>query len=243
MADSDASPRVHAHRAGNGRQQRRSSAPAAALVRSRRPPRQPHRPARSDPPPPPNGSVAVHDSQPGSLLPTTTAADAKRGPDSRGPQSTQTSLANALLPTTVATDATGVANNVTLAGRLLGGPPCRPSTGIADRNGQISRDGWQQYQPAVDRWAELIGRPPPVQVQASAADNRRLIRLIHPDLTEWMMGYPPGWCTDLVATRPALRLIGNSICPQQARLAVRMLLDTRRWPPMPEQIDIWPDTD
>ncbi len=55
-----------------------------------------------------DSSVAVHDSRLGSLLPTTTAADAKRGPDSRGPQSTQTSPANALLPTTVATDAAGV---------------------------------------------------------------------------------------------------------------------------------------
>jgi len=38
-----------------------------------------------------------------------------------------------------------------------------------------------------------------------------------------MMGFPDGWCTDLVKRTAALRLCGNAVVPQAAAAAFRML--------------------
>jgi site-specific DNA-cytosine methylase len=38
-----------------------------------------------------------------------------------------------------------------------------------------------------------------------------------------MMGFPDGWCTDLVSNRDALRLCGNAVVPQAAAAAFRAL--------------------
>lgn len=47
----------------------------------------------------------------------------------------------------------------------------------------------------------------------------------HPPFAEWMMGWPPGWVTDVPGLTRAdqLRLIGNGVCPQQAALALEVL--------------------
>ena len=42
--------------------------------------------------------------------------------------------------------------------------------------------------------------------------------------SEWMMGLPEGWVTDLIPNRRALKVIGNGVMPQQAALALRELL-------------------
>ena len=40
------------------------------------------------------------------------------------------------------------------------------------------------------------------------------------------MGHEPGLVTDVIPTRtPALRLLGNSVCPPQAALALELLTD------------------
>jgi len=44
------------------------------------------------------------------------------------------------------------------------------------------------------------------------------------EFVEWMMGLPDGWVTDLVPNRRALKTLGNGVVPQQAELALRMLL-------------------
>lgn len=41
---------------------------------------------------------------------------------------------------------------------------------------------------------------------------------------EWMMGLPEGWVTDIIPNRRALKVLGNGVVPQQAALALRMLL-------------------
>jgi hypothetical protein len=44
--------------------------------------------------------------------------------------------------------------------------------------------------------------------------------------TEWMMGLPEGWVTSADLTRnEELRACGNGVVPQQAELALRMLLE------------------
>ena len=80
----------------------------------------------------------------------------------------------------------------------------------------------------MDAWSSLIGRCPPEQVQAT--NEERLLRLISPELTEWMMGFTPGWATEMMGTRPALRAIGNSVCPQQGRLAITRLMQRSALP-------------
>ena len=41
------------------------------------------------------------------------------------------------------------------------------------------------------------------------------------------MGYPDGWCTDLLGRADALRCLGNAVVPQQAALALALLDDDR----------------
>lgn len=36
---------------------------------------------------------------------------------------------------------------------------------------------------------------------------------------EWMMGIPDGWVTDILPNGKALKVLGNGVVPQQARLA------------------------
>ena len=156
-----------------------------------------------------------------------------------------------LLSTPVGKEGDGATNELTLTGKLVGGPPSRPGEGIADDEGKVARHNWRQYQTAVDRWAELINREPPELVGMPVGEGLlrelhwmgleygprvpafweipTLLRLVNPQLPEWMMGFPYGWVTELLEPRPALRAIGSAVCPQQARLAANQLIN----PPQP----------
>lgn len=76
-----------------------------------------------------------------------------------------------------------------------------------------------RYTPAVRRW-EHVTRPAP---PATDDDGRLAVTFV-----EWMMGMPAGWVTDLDLTRAQmLRLLGNSVVPQQAAHAVGVMLTER----------------
>lgn len=77
---------------------------------------------------------------------------------------------------------------------------------------------WGPYGPAVEHWTECLGRRPPRPLDALGRVNAAF--------TEWMLGYPRGWVTDVpgVTARAARRLLGNSVCPQAAELALALLL-------------------
>jgi hypothetical protein len=49
---------------------------------------------------------------------------------------------------------------------------------------------------------------------------------LSPAFSEWMMGLPAGWVTDVpgVTRNDALRALGNGVVPQQAEAALRFLL-------------------
>jgi DNA (cytosine-5)-methyltransferase 1 len=79
------------------------------------------------------------------------------------------------------------------------------------------------YAPALDRWARIIGCPPPRPVDA--------VGRLSPELAEWLMGVP-GWLTSVPA--PAgmtdaelhaaqVKAAGNGVVPHQARVAVAEL--------------------
>ena len=89
-------------------------------------------------------------------------------------------------------------------------PPFLPTEGGG-------RAGFGPYTAAVYRWWHLVGRPIP---QPLLADR------LNPRFVEWMMGHEPGLVTDVIPTRThALRLLGNSVCPPQAALALELLTD------------------
>jgi DNA (cytosine-5)-methyltransferase 1 len=51
---------------------------------------------------------------------------------------------------------------------------------------------------------------------------------MNPSFVEWMMGLPAGWVTDCGVSRTqALKILGNGVVPQQALLALQLLLPQR----------------
>ena len=97
--------------------------------------------------------------------------------------------------------------------------------GARDRRGEIAEEvlelertagvlAWGPYAAAIERW-ERLTRPAP----APTDDRGRL----NPEFSEWMMGLPAGWVTDVGISRTAqLRCIGNGVCPQQGAAALRL---------------------
>jgi len=82
---------------------------------------------------------------------------------------------------------------------------------------------WGKFTPAIQRW-EGITRPAPAPTKPDGKDgNHRLSA----EFTEWMMGLPEGWVTaeDLGLKRnDQLKACGNGVVPQQAELALRLLI-------------------
>jgi DNA (cytosine-5)-methyltransferase 1 len=80
---------------------------------------------------------------------------------------------------------------------------------------------WGQYAAAITRWEHLT-RPAPAPTETGPKGNPRLSAAF----SEWMMGLPAGWVTDVpgITRNEALRALGNGVVPQQAEAAVRHLL-------------------
>jgi len=81
---------------------------------------------------------------------------------------------------------------------------------------------WGKFEAAIRRWELVIGRPAPEPTKPDGKDgNHRLSS----KFTEWMMGLPDGWITSHGLTRnEELKLAGNGVVPQQAELALKLLL-------------------
>lgn len=97
------------------------------------------------------------------------------------------------------------------------GPHVAPA---AERRGGEEGVNWGPYQPTVDRWASILGRPAPQPTVTGPKGGEAL----SPDLTDWMMGWPEGW-TDVPGLTRAQRLSlgGDGVVPQQAIEALRRL--------------------
>jgi len=76
-----------------------------------------------------------------------------------------------------------------------------------------------KYEGAISRWERIIGRTAPIPVVESKGKDR-----LNPVFVEWMMGLPEGWVTGhgLTPTKE-LKMLGNGVVPQQARLAIQLL--------------------
>tara|TARA_R110002020_G_scaffold10594_1_gene40403 strand:- start:211 stop:417 length:207 start_codon:yes stop_codon:yes gene_type:complete len=63
----------------------------------------------------------------------------------------------------------------------------------------------------------VINRPAPIPVDEKG---------VNPVFVEWLMGLPEGHVTDLDLNRSAqLKMLGNGVVPQQARLALEILTE------------------
>lgn len=97
---------------------------------------------------------------------------------------------------------------------------------LGDRSTTLAADlaaDWGRYAPAVHRWRRVLGRPAPHPTITGQRGGKKL----NPALSEWMMGWPAGWVTDVPGITPneALRLCGNGVVPQQIQAGIRFL-----WP-------------
>ncbi len=82
---------------------------------------------------------------------------------------------------------------------------------------------WGDYGPAIARWERIIGRPAPAPTELGRTGNPRLA----PRFVEWMMGLPDGHVTDPaigISRNDQLKALGNGVVPQQAALALDVLL-------------------
>ncbi|MGW4829541.1 DNA cytosine methyltransferase [Amycolatopsis japonica] len=107
-------------------------------------------------------------------------------------------------------------------GRLVGGPPGRaqPSDGDIPLSGGLA--AWGKYSDAVRGWEHTLGRVAPVP----AFETERGTHLLTAPFVEWLMGLAPGYVAEMPGLSRAqkLRLLGNGVVPQQAALALRLLL-------------------
>jgi len=117
------------------------------------------------------------------------------------------------LPTTTTTDWKGANNS---------GSGTTSSVGLATKIDNLETD-WGKFAPAIKRWEETLGRPAPAPTQP---DGKEGAHRLSSAFTEWMMGVPEGWITDCGLTRnESLKACGNGVVPQQAELALRVLLE------------------
>ena len=88
---------------------------------------------------------------------------------------------------------------------------------------ELPETDWGKFEPAIRRWEEVLGRPAPAPTKPDGKDNGHRLSS---SFTEWLMGLPKGWITGLGLKRnDELKLAGNGVVPQQAELALRILLE------------------
>lgn len=119
-----------------------------------------------------------------------------------------------LLPTPVTSDGTGGPRNEDTPN------PQGFALQMRDIAGELGRTNFGQYEPAVRRW-EALTRPAPAPTKGDGRDgNHRLSA----EFVEWMQGYAHGHVTGHGLTRSEeLRILGNTVVPQQGAEAIRQL--------------------
>src|SRR6056297_1529009 len=121
----------------------------------------------------------------------------------------------------------------TVVNELIGTPrgnAANPSQSQLDANApkariedQVLTTNWGKFEPAIKRWEATIGRKAPKPTKPDGKDGAHRLSS---KFTEWMMGLPDGWITDVGLSRnDELKACGNGVVPQQAELALRILLE------------------
>jgi DNA (cytosine-5)-methyltransferase 1 len=113
------------------------------------------------------------------------------------------------------------ADDAALIGRIQ--PRLGPRDDATGRSQGSCAVDWANYTAAIRRWESILGRPAPDPTESGKSGAPRL----SPAFVEWMMGLPPGWVTDPsigISRNDQLRALGNGVVPQQAALALDVLL-------------------
>jgi DNA (cytosine-5)-methyltransferase 1 len=157
-------------------------------------------------------------------LPTPIVRDYKDGSAAQsrnGKVSTDTvarAIFNSGEVTLMGTPRTSSANGSTPKQVEAGAPKAR----IED---QVLTTNWGKFEPAIRRWEAITGRSAP---EPTKPDGKEGNHRLSSKFTEWMMGLPDNWITGHDLKRnDELKLAGNGVVPQQAELALRLLLEER----------------
>lgn len=155
------------------------------------------------------------------ILPTPLATDGTKGntktSEERIANGNQVDLTNVaidieLLPTPLVDDSKNTGHNTN-----------RYPTLASEVYKANTETNWGKYEPAIRRWEQITGRPAPAPTRPDGKDGSHRLS---PLFTEWMMGLPEGWITGCGLKRnDELKLCGNGVVPQQAMLALRILLE------------------
>jgi DNA (cytosine-5)-methyltransferase 1 len=153
----------------------------------------------------------------GILLPTPTTSDTKTPQNAAkrldgGHQLNLADAAISLLQTPSTADGDG--------GHLNRSGSRKSELLLAGHAREMAMD-WGKYESAIRRWEHLT-RPVPSPTEPNRNGNPRLSAAF----SEWMMGWPEGWVTQVagISRNDALRIIGNGVVPQQATAALQWLL-------------------
>ena len=95
-----------------------------------------------------------------------------------------------------------------------------PKSRIED---QVLITNWGKFEPAIRRW-EALTRSAPAPTKPDGKDGAHRLSA---EFTEWMMGLPEGWVTAEeigLKRNDQLKACGNGVVPQQAEMALRILL-------------------
>ena len=102
----------------------------------------------------------------------------------------------------------------------------------------LPEQDWGKFEPAIRRWEQTLGRSAPAPTKP---DGKEDAHRLSSAFTEWMMGLPEGWITDVGLSRnEELKACGNGVVPQQAELALKILLEGVPLPEAEEGISMFP---
>jgi hypothetical protein len=152
------------------------------------------------------------------VLPTPTTQDGKNnaGP-SQFHRNTKPLNVEATL---LGTPRTSAAHTPTPKQVEAGAPKQRLEDQVASAEQQIIN--WGRFEQAISRWEQTIGRQAPPPTKGDGKDGAHRLSSA---FTEWMMGLPEGWITEVGLSRnDELKACGNGVVPQQAEMALRILL-------------------
>jgi hypothetical protein len=180
-------------------------------------------------------------------LPARTAEQKAANKGKGGYANVRETVINDLIPTPTTRDykdgsepheRDGVVQTDTVARAVFNsGEVLLPTTRTSMKNGATAKEvaagnpkfrleavtNWGKFEPAIRRWEEVLGRPAPAPTKPDGKDGAHRLSSA---FTEWMMGVPEGWITDVGLSRnDELKACGNGVVPQQAALALRVLLE------------------
>lgn len=99
----------------------------------------------------------------------------------------------------------------------------RSKGGFSNVRETVVRPNFDRFEPVVKRWEETINLSAPAPTKPDGKDGAHRLSS---EFTEWMMGLEPGWVTGHgLSRKDELKACGNGVVPQQAELALRLLLE------------------